>query len=246
MGYNVIHMNEITGDLHVHTKETADILRSASYSLQKALEVARNKGHLVFAATEHGILHDYDKSQAIAERTGIILIPAVEIRALISESLQAKLMSGLFGSSRAFVDVLAYGVVNNQIPDQKWNIDKVIDHIHQQAGIAVVAHPSFSSFFNWYSTEGKNLIQTLGVDGIEVMNSHLPKSWNDAARKLAEELEKIKTGGSDARSLKDIGKAYTIFDQNFTIRNWRDCLKALKSKTTDAASNINRLGPFFW
>jgi len=239
-------MPEIIADLHIHTKTSSDFITNAHYGMEEALTTAIEKGISVVAITEHGILHDYNKSQQLAEKTGVILIPAVELKGIITEGLRAKVVgpfAKLLGEAGPIADILAYGVTE-PIPENR-PIELVTKDIHRQDGLAVLAHPSVASGINWYGPVGRKLIKELGIDGIEVLNASIPQFMNRAAARLAKEFKLPITGGSDARWLRFIGKGLTVFSPDLKIQNWRDCIQAIKDSKTSVGGVGIRLGPFF-
>ena len=75
-------------------------------------------------------------------------------------------------------------------------------------GVAIIAHPfvgvfpkAFRDFMD--AIKGK-------IDGIEIMNGNTPMPANFEAMRLAKKLGIPGTGGSDAHTIEDVGKAFTI------------------------------------
>jgi predicted metal-dependent phosphoesterase TrpH len=236
---------EQIADLHVHTKNSPDVLHTAKYTIEEAIETAASKGLTAVAITEHGPkLHNYDSSQAMADRAGIILIPGVELRAIVTDGLRARAITKLFGRQYATVDILAYGVTE-VIPERELSLEALIEEIHRQDGLAIIAHPSFAPGLNWYSPLGRQLITDTGADGIESFNAAVLSGMNVKARMLADSLEMPVTGGSDTRVLNNIGKGVTVFSPELKIANWQDCLNAIKSGKTTSRGASRKLGPSF-
>lgn len=236
---------EQLADLHVHTKDSPDVLHSSKHTLEEALIEAKKKGLTAIAITEHGPkLHNYDKSQGIADREGIILVPGVELRALIKEGRRASIIARLFGEKYATVDVLAYGVTE-EIPEATLGLEDLIEEIHRQNGLAIIAHPSFAPAVDWYGPLGRRLIQQTGADGIESFNAAVLQGMNNKAQRLADEFGLPVTGGSDTRKLENIGKGLTVFSPDLTIKNWQDVLTAIKTGNTLSKGMSRKLGPSF-
>lgn len=237
--------HEVTGDLHLHTDASPDLLEKATYSLEQALEIAKGKGLSVIAVTEHGVFHEYDRSQQLAERHDMILVPAVELRGLITEGWRFKLAQILgFSPKVVFADILALGVTE-PIPERSLPLPQLIEIIHKQSGLAVIPHPSGHPGVNWYGDMGKQLIKDLGIDGIEAINASIPRPANIRAKKFAQEIRLPVTGGSDARTPEMIGKGLTVFSPDLTIQNWQDCLGAIRVGKTSVKGESLALGPFF-
>jgi predicted metal-dependent phosphoesterase TrpH len=85
----------------------------------------------------------------------------------------------------------------------------VINHIHDQGGIAILSHP-FDRLREYYTDLDE--IATV-VDGVEVINSRCVfRRYNEHARVFANEHDIPITGGSDAHFPTEIGNAYTESD----------------------------------
>lgn len=100
----------------------------------------------------------------------------------------------------------------------------VIDHVHEQGGVAVLSHP----FDTWrqYYTDLTSISSV--VDGVEVVNSRcVRKAFNRAAQAFAERHSLARTGGSDAHFPMEIGRAYTVSDGPI--------VDAIREKNTRAA-----------
>ena len=55
------------------------------------------------------------------------------------------------------------------------------------------------------------MVRKVDFDAIEVWNSRSPRFINRKAERLAKEMKKPMTGGSDAHGIHEIGAAYTVF-----------------------------------
>jgi len=84
--------------------------------------------------------------------------------------------------------------------------EEAIDEIHDKGGVAIIAHP-----YRIFSGAIKNF-EGLNVDGIEIFNARSFPSQNKRAAKLAENMKKAVTGGSDAHYAWEAGRGYTIAD----------------------------------
>lgn len=99
-------------------------------------------------------------------------------------------------------DILGLGI--EESPNSK-NAVEVVNAIHQQNGIAVIAHP-FDPLRNSLDTDNTKLLEI--ADGIEVINSRcVLNRFNKPAYSLAEEYDLIKTSGSDAHFGFELGRA---------------------------------------
>jgi len=84
--------------------------------------------------------------------------------------------------------------------------EDAIDEIHDKGGVAILAHP-----YRIFSGAIKNF-DGLEIDGIETFNARSFPSQNKRAAKLAENLRKGVTGGSDAHYSWEAGRGYTLAD----------------------------------
>lgn len=100
---------------------------------------------------------------------------------------------------------------------------ETIELIHAQGGIAVAAHP-----YRMWSGLGRKATQANPFDAIEVMNGRNTSKGNKRAMRLADELGKPFTGGSDAHRPDSIGEALTIFPDDCSTAD--DLVKAILSK----------------
>ncbi|MCS7138908.1 MAG: PHP domain-containing protein, partial [Crenarchaeota archaeon] len=74
------------------------------------------------------------------------------------------------------------------------------------------------------------------LDGIEVLNARNIFQWqNEKAMELAKKLGKAEVGGSDAHTLYEVGKAYTLTD----ALNLEELRSAIKKKTTRGAGRVS-------
>ena len=101
----------------------------------------------------------------------------------------------------------------------------VIDHIHDQNGIAVLSHP-FDRLREYYETDLDTIASR--VDGVEAQNSRcLFPRFNRRAREFADRHNLAITGGSDAHFPMEVGRSTTVCDQPLR--------EAIRSRSTQTA-----------
>jgi predicted metal-dependent phosphoesterase TrpH len=190
-------------DLHIHTTTSGD----SSVKLEDATRRVKEQGLDGFAVTDHDFLAEIPED--LHEKSDLIVIPGMEISA-----------NG--------AHVLAFDI-HKPIP-MKLPIPETVNKIHAQGGIAVIAHP-YSVFKTWVDSTG---IERSDFDCVEVINAHqFPFGYTlKKNRELAEKLGLPQTGGSDAHTLRTIGRAYTIFDSE--SRDVEGVLDALREGRTQA------------
>ena len=190
-------------DLHLHTTKSID----STVELVDAVRRCREEGLDGFAVTDHDILAEVPNE--FSENIGIIIIPGMEV-------------------SADGAHILAFDI-EEPIPP-RLSVPETVDLIHDQGGIAIIAHP-YSVFRTWVS--GRE-IEEARFDGVEVANaSQFPYGWmlskNTA---LAKRLGLPRTGGSDAHIPRTIGRAYTILEVE--TRNVEGVLRALRKGDAEA------------
>lgn len=93
----------------------------------------------------------------------------------------------------------------------------VVDHVHDQGGVAVLSHP-FDALRQYYETDLVTLADA--VDGVETVNSRcVRRRFNERAAAFATAHDLPATGGSDAHFPMEIGRAYTRIKGDGSIVN---------------------------
>jgi len=172
-------------DLQVHT-DASPCSRAAPADVVKA---ARSGGLDGIAITNHDTLAGYEEVASLAPAE-LTVIPGVEVT-----TTQGHLLA---------LDV-------NEVPPQA-DPFSVIDHIHDQDGLAILSHP-FDRLREHYTTELERIATR--VDGVEAQNSRclLPR-FNRRAREFADQHDLAITGGSDAHFPMEIGRSTTLCDRS--------------------------------
>lgn len=87
----------------------------------------------------------------------------------------------------------------------------VIDHIHDQDGVAVLSHP-FDTLRQYYDANLDAIAEA--VDAVETVNSRcVRETFNRNAASFADRHSLPQTGGSDAHFPMEVGRAYTVSKQ---------------------------------
>jgi len=174
-------------DLHIHTLD--DPKDKLDYSAHELLARARRLGFSVLAITLHDAVFDRPEVFAAAQRLGILLIPAAEMRIegadIILLNVTAEDVEGL----RNFEDV-------RQLRARRG-----------QSLFTIAPHP----FYLLGGSIGKRLIGEIDCfDAIELCHFH--KGFfnpNRRAMKVAEKFGKPLVATSDAHQLSAFGRHYT-------------------------------------
>jgi hypothetical protein len=178
-------------DIHVHTNHT-DGIATPEEMVKQAAKIVDG-----VAITDHDTMDGVAKAKKAAKKYGIKFIPGVEI-------------------STPSGDILAIGIQEMPKTDE---ILEIFDNIHQQGGVAILAHP----FAGFWQLSFANIIELLKgqFDAIEVYNASTPMPANAEAAKLAKRIGMVGVAGSDAHFVEMVGSAYTISDDS-------DIVKAIK------------------
>jgi predicted metal-dependent phosphoesterase TrpH len=125
---------------------------------------------------------------------------------------------------------------------------EIIDEIHNQSGLAILAHP----FKSPKSKFSEDIIKK--IDAIEVFNSRTKQNNNQKAYEFAAKNKVPFTAGSDAHFMEEIGNAKLILDNVFDEEDIRhsilnntikeEDIKELKLKENPAI--IQNISPFYF
>jgi len=117
-------------------------------------------------------------------------------------------------------EILGY-YLNKEI--KKGKVEEVVEQIHSQGGIAIIAHPyTYAIIRKRIQCDPKKI----KVDGIEVFNArNVIKKENDKALELAKKNKLAQIGSSDAHFSYEIGRGYTLFDGSL-----KNAIKKRKTK----------------
>ena len=176
-------------------------------TVEEIMESARRKGIRCVAIADH---NSFDAYEIASRYHDIIVVPAEEV-------------------SSAEGHILAYGI--SGCIERGKGIMETIDMIHDAGGIAVAAHP-----YRWWSGIGeKNVVPEF--DAIETLNSRSTKGSNAKAFRLALNMNKPMTAGSDAHDPESVGDAYSEFSDDIT--DWEGVIKEIMNANT-GVSGKNR------
>ncbi|WP_256566134.1 PHP domain-containing protein [Natrinema gelatinilyticum] len=167
-------------DLQVHT----DASPCSSTPPERVAQAAVNAGLDGIAVTDHDTLTNVDAVREAAP-DDLEVISAVEVT-----TTEGHLLGLDVTEAPPPTDPLA-----------------VVDHIHDQGGLAVLSHP-FDTLRQYYETDLEILADA--VDGVEGVNSRcVRRRFNERATGFADDHDLPVTGGSDAHFPMEVGRAYT-------------------------------------
>jgi predicted metal-dependent phosphoesterase TrpH len=190
-------------DLHVHSTNSPDS-RLPLDAIIGRLSYLGLKG---FALTDHNTVRGHAALAELQSKfPGYLLLPGVEVSALEGH-------------------LLAYGV--REAPPARRAIVETVEWVGAHGGVAVPAHP-----FRRSHGVGRAVVESVPVPAIEGRNGHNSEIANLRAEDVAARRNLGTTGGSDAHSLADLGRAYTEFDP--AVASVDDLLECLRKRTTRA------------
>ncbi len=135
--------------------------------------------------------------------------------------------------------VLGYGLQTEILfeGEEKPPIKSIIEDIHEQGGLAVVAHPfhPLEGIFRPFGGLRISEITKLNFDGIEFFHADLPPFLNNMCSTLVKlRPQMFLLGGDDAHTIHHIGRYLNLVGPDIDdVNNLDDILKALnKRKTT--------------
>lgn len=178
-------------DLHCHSYHSKDGISSP----ESLLVQAKKRGLDGIALTDHNNTKGWKRAQKKAEELKMLFIPGEEIK--IREN------------GKFIGEILAYFIKEEINPEGKTG-EEIIKEIHNQGGIAIIAHP-----YHWKKPfkeleKYKNI-----VDGVEVFNSRSQsKKGNEMSLFFAEKNKLPITAGSDCHTKWEIGNAYIETNTN--------------------------------
>ncbi len=129
--------------------------------------------------------------------------------------------------------LLAYGV--SEAPPPHRPSVETIEWVRSHGGEAVPAHP-----FRRSHGIGRRVVETVPTFALETCNGHNSEIDNLRAEEVAARRNLGATGGSDAHSLRDLGRTYTEMEDE--VRTVDDLLESLRRKTTSGAGKSMPLG----
>ena len=186
-------------DMHVHTTYSSD----GKEKIEDIIKQAKRVGLDGIAITDHNSTEGWKETVEFGKKYGIIVIKGEEV-----------------SSSKGHIKghILAYGI--REKIEKGLSPEETVKEIRKQGGVAVAAHP-------YRISNGLgDVARKVDFDAIEVLNSRSPRFINRKAERLAEEMGKPMTGGSDAHEINEIGAAYTVFPD--WVEDENDAIKAIE------------------
>lgn len=185
-------------DLHIHTRCSRDSLMDPA----RVVRIARRRGLAAIAITDHNTIRGGLLAREANLDEDFVVVVGAEISTEYGDVL------GLF--------------LENEIAAREFS--NVVEEIHAQGGLAVLAHPCRHS-----PSPGRLVKQ---VDLIEGFNSRSRRHANTIAGMLGQASGKPVTGGSDAHVYAEIGRGVTVCagnDIEEALRSGKTCGRGRES-----------------
>lgn len=192
-------------DMHVHTKSYSACSNIKPHLLvKKACEVGLDG----LVITEHNTFWpESEKAQLRGNSQGIKIFFGVEVNVKQGEHYLVYL-SDSFDLPEVYEDM---------------DSEELFRKVHGPGGAIIVAHPfRFNTGFN------EKLLHHFPIDGLEIMSTNIDEQGMARARDMAEKMDMCQIAGSDAHSLKSLGRHYTVFEEK--IENESELVRAIKNK----------------
>ena len=174
------------------------------------LKIAKKKQLSGIAITDHNVIKFHQNKHT---SKGLLVIPGIEV-------------------STNKGHVIGLGIKNTV--EKRLSVKETIEKIIDLGGYPVIPHP----FDFTRKGIGKELHELKGI-GIETINGSCPLGWfNEKAKKWAVKSSLPETGGSDSHRLKDIGLAYTVFENE--IESVEELIEEIrKGKSESQGSHLS-------
>lgn len=196
-------------DLHLHSSYSHD----GQSSLQQLIERCRDCGLDRIALTDHSTVEGALELQRIEPNLAIV---GEEVKAREGEVI------GLFITSR--------------LPPYL-RPDEVMDLIHGMGGLVYVPHPFDRSRSHFHPEALVELADR--IDIIETYNPWCDAAANQAAVRLAMDLDKVAATGSDSHSARELGRSWMEMEDYTSPQDFLEKLREARHVVT-ASSGTGR------
>ena len=201
-------------DLHVHTKPLSS---DSTMNVEEVIQEAKRIGLDGVCLTEHNKVCEAEAINELRGKWDFLLLRGVEV-----ETPEGHIL--VFGVHHDFEGIV--------------HLDELRQLVSREGGVMVAAHPfkgfvAFSSIKLGLAPEqaAKRAVFQK-VDLIEGFSGRLNEDENELAQEVGRRLGIKSVGGSDAHSLKHLGKCVTIFEHS--ISDEADLVSELKTGRFEA------------
>lgn len=198
-------------EVHAHT-----LASDGMVSAEDLVRAAAGIGLSVVCITDHDTMRDLDGASDLGQELGVDVVRGEEVTTSFPPGIH---IVGLF--------------LEQQIR-MHMSVEDTVDAIHDQGGLAILAHPFMPTWFASITPRrARQLLERRSVDGIELRHTApvLPGTWQRLDRFAAEHRQQLgaSLGAGDSHfGAHDLGRALTVFEGATAM----DLRRAIEQRTT--------------
>jgi predicted metal-dependent phosphoesterase TrpH len=197
-------------DLHLHSRYSHD----GRSTLEELIERCAECGLDRIALTDHNTV---EGALALAEIAPDLAIVGEEAKTREGEVI------GLF--------------ITRRLPPYM-RAEDVMDMIHEMGGLTYVPHPLDRHRSNF---SAERIAELAGrIDIIETYNAWCEPAENQAAARLAKDLEKVSATGSDAHAASELGRSWMEIEDYTTPQDFLEKLRSARHVITTSSGTGRR------
>jgi predicted metal-dependent phosphoesterase TrpH len=197
-------------DLHLHSRYSHD----GRSTLEELIERCAECGLERIALTDHNTV---EGALALAQIAPELAIVGEEAKTREGEVI------GLF--------------ITRRLPPYM-RAEDVMDMIHEMGGLTYVPHPLDRHRSNF---SAERIAELAGrIDIIETYNAWCEPAENQAAARLAKELEKVSATGSDAHAASELGRSWMEIEDYTTPQDFLEKLRSARHVITTSSGTGRR------
>ena len=197
-------------DLHLHSRYSHD----GRSTLEELIERCAECGLDRIALTDHNTV---EGALALAEIAPDLAIVGEEAKTREGEVI------GLF--------------ITRRLPPYM-RAEDVMDMIHEMGGLTYVPHPLDRHRSNF---SAERIVELAGrIDIIETYNAWCEPAENQAAARLAKDLEKVSATGSDAHAASELGRSWMEIEDYTTPQDFLEKLRSARHVITTSSGTGRR------
>lgn len=187
-------------DIHIHTNFSLD----SSIDIEKLIKRSKKLKLDIICITDHNIYEENESIEYYNTKDGPLIVRGVELNTKQGE-------------------VLIFGLENNFWKENYPDLREVLEKVKAFNGVAIWAHP-----FRNYDLLKTNFLD-FDINIMETLNGANSSDLNQDADNFAKKYNFKSVGGSDAHSIKSVGRSLTLFKNKITCVD--DFIKELKEKS---------------